>query len=256
MNSSPDDRVDAAINALYLAFAHYPYRASMPACAHCVSDEDLLALGAVPVRDLPAGLLARYALKAVSTWGEANDLKRVLPRLLELTIAGKMSIPAAVVTTKLQRAGWQKWPAEERRAVWQCLSAWWRHTLAGPAGSGMSAHRLLDAISMAEADLEPYFSDWHHAMAGDGDGRLPATLHLVELLSDSPLRVDQPDTVSLLAPDAIGDAAKQYTVFLLDPATDEELERALADFATTSDVRRIAVAYARLRRFTAAASRG
>jgi hypothetical protein len=247
--------VRAAVDALYLAFSPYPYRATMPACAHCVSDADLMGLGAAPVRDVPADLLGRYARKAVSTWGEVDDFKRLLPRLLELSAADHPGITPAVVTTKLQRANWQTWPLTERRAVWRFLTVWWRHNLGRWVGPGFAAHRILDAIAIAEADLDPYFSEWHHALAGQTNARLPATQHLVELLCESPLRVDAPDTVAHLAPDAIGDAAKQYTAFLLDPATDEELERALGDFASSEHARRLAVAYARLRRFADAATR-
>jgi hypothetical protein len=252
---TPPERLRAAVDSLYLTFARYPYRASMPACAHCVTDADLIALGASSVRDLPADLLARYARKAVSTWGDIDDFKRLTPRLLDLVSRDQPGIPPMVITTKLRRANWATWPTEERKSIWQFLAAWWRFNLTRWAGPGRTAFRVLDTIAVAETDLDPYFSEWHHALAGDTDGRLPAIRHLVELLCESPLQVDDPDTVARLAPEATGDADKQYQAFLLDPATDEELERALADYANTEHARRMAVAFARLRRYGNAVTR-
>jgi hypothetical protein len=252
---SAEQRLIAAVDSLYLTFARFPYRASMPACAHCVTDDDLLGLGHSAVRDLPADLLGRYVRKAVSTWGEVDDFKRVLPRLLELVAADDLRVPPTIVMAKLRRAEWRNWPADEQRATWQFLLAWWHFDLSRWVGPGLAAHRILDAISVAEADLGPYFSNWHHLLAGETDGRLPAVQHLVELLIDSPLRPDDPATIGRLAPEALGNAVKQYREFLLDPVTAEELERALADFAHSEHARRLAVAFARLRRLADAIAR-
>ena len=250
-----EQRLTAAVDSLYLVFARYPYRASMPACAHCVTDENLLGLGQTAVRDLPPELLGRYVRKAVSTWGEVDDFKRLLPRLLELSASDDLRIPPMVVTAKLRRAEWRTWPADEQRATWQFLLAWWHHNLSRWVGPGLAAHRLLDAISVAEADLGPYFTEWHQLLGGESAGRLASVLHLVELLTDSPLQPDHPESVGRLAPEALGNAVKQYREFLLDPATADELERALADFALGEHARRMAVAFARLRRIGTAIAR-
>lgn len=228
----------------------------MPACAHCVTDEDLIALGAHPVRDLPPDLLDRYARKAMSTWGEVDDFKRFLPRILELSAVQHHPTPPIIVLTKLWRADWRTWPAGEQRAVWQFLRGWWHDTLTQWSGPGRSAWRLLGAFAAAETDLSPYLSDWHHVLAGETAGRSAAVRQLVDLLCDSPLQPDRPHTVAALAPDACGDATAQIEAFLASPDTSEELERALADFAHSEHVRQIAVAFARLRRLTAAMEAG
>lgn len=254
MIHEPDARLASATDALYRAFAPFPYRQSMPACAHCVTDEDLLALGAYPVRDLPPDLVARYVGKAVSTWGEVVDFKRVLPRLLELSGQNRLPVAPLMVTSKLARARWAEWPPEERRPVWQFLLAWWHDNTSRWTGPGHAAHTLLGALAVAEADLGPYLSDWQHLLASSSPHRDDAISHLMELLCDSPFRPEVPSSLERLFWDPAGDAPGQMKGFLLDPLTSEEVERALGDLARSPQARRLAVAFARLTRFRRAAA--
>jgi hypothetical protein len=241
--------VEGAIEALYDVFALYTYRASMPACAHCVSDEDLLALGSRPLRRLPAPLLGRYAIKAVSTWGEVSDLKWLLPRLAQLLARGQLPVPAGTLTAKLTRADWHAWPTVERSAVRDFLCEWWLEGLCSAPDSGVVVTSRLAAIASAEPDLASYLVGWQDALAGDGTRRFTAVHHLLELVCNSRFRPDLPASLATLFWEPAGPAAAQTSAWLTSPDLAGELDRALYDFAATPDARRLAVAAARLRRY-------
>ncbi|WP_344589522.1 hypothetical protein [Actinomadura vinacea] len=92
-------------------------------------DEDRVLLGR-PVRELEPEVLARYAAKALSTWGGVAEFRYFLPRLLECAAADAFVYPdPPVVFGKLAKAGWTEWDAEERGAIEVFLSEWWDRTL-------------------------------------------------------------------------------------------------------------------------------
>lgn len=249
--SGPAD-LTGAVERLYAAFAAYGYRPSMPACAHCVSDEDLLALGRHPLRRLPAALLGRYTIKAVSTWGEVGDFKWLVPRVAELLAAGLLPVPADALTTKLTRAGWQEWPTAERAAMSAFLQAWWQQGLdRDPAIAPVVTGRL-PAVAAAEPDLTHYLTAWQAQLAGDGPGRLTALAHLLELVCSSRFQPDRPATLATLFWEPAGPAAAQTSAWLTSPELADEVDRALYDLATAPEARPLAIAAARLRRYRAA----
>lgn len=177
--------LELALTDLAEVFGVYPYRASMPACTHCVSDHDLRALGQAPGH-IAEDLLARYMTKAVITWGDAVDMKRLLPEILTRLCDGRLSTPEALVGARLRRAGWVDWPAAETPAVRRTLRAAWQITLATAPGPGrVPASQRLALIASAETELAPYLDLWEDRLeaAGDPDARLAAVLHLADLLA-------------------------------------------------------------------------
>jgi hypothetical protein len=243
--------VEGAIVRLYDVFAGYRYRASMPACAHCVSDEDLLALGSQPLDRLPAPLLGRYTIKAVSTWGEVSDLKWLLPRLAQLLARGQLPVPAGALTAKLTRADWHAWPTAEREAVRALLHEWWLEGLRSTPDIGAVVTARLPAVAAAEPDLTQYLLAWQEALAGDDARRLAALQHVLELVCHSRFRPDLPSSLAALFWEPAGPAAAQTAAWLTSPDLAGEIDRALYDLAANPDARRLAVAAARLRRYRA-----
>lgn len=110
-----------ARDALYGAFSRHPLRRVVEGCPHCVSDEDQARLRAVPLHRLSAEQLDRYAFKAMTTWGEADDYRHFLPRILELACSDEGAawpgLDPDLVARKMIDAGWRDWPADERAAV-------------------------------------------------------------------------------------------------------------------------------------------
>lgn len=244
--------VGTALADLAAVFGDRPYRPGMPACPHCVTDHDVLALGG-DLDDIPIAVFARYSRKALTTWGEVPDLQRLLPRLLALVAAPVPGIDPTVVAGKLARALWTTWPTPERDAVAAFLEAWWAQGLdQRPGTAPPSVAVRLDSLAAASADLGPPLSEWHRRLsAEDPDVRLAAALHLAELLGGVAFDPDEHGSDRRLLGDPVGDAADQLFTWLAGSTTAIQLERAVYDFADTPAASRLATADARLARHRA-----
>ncbi len=128
----------AAIGGLYATFASYPLKRVIVGCPHCVSGADSDALHVRALETLTADDVRRFATKAMTTFGDAEDFKHFLPRLMEL-LAGELEAGEAgedlgfdeeILGGKLALAGYAGWPAMEREAVERFLDAMWGALLA------------------------------------------------------------------------------------------------------------------------------
>ena len=111
-------RLVAATEALYVVFSIYRLKPHTDGYSHCVSDRDRARIYSRPLRELAADDLWLYASKAMTTWGDANDFRHFLPRLLELALTDLSDwVDIEVVLGKPAYANWQNWPERERAAV-------------------------------------------------------------------------------------------------------------------------------------------
>ena len=121
----------AAISGLYATFVSYPLKRVIAGCPHCVSGADSDALHVRALDALTADDVRYYATKAMTTFGDAEDFKHFLPRLLELLAreleaggAGEdLGFSEEILGRKLALAGYADWPAVEREAVDRFLDA-------------------------------------------------------------------------------------------------------------------------------------
>jgi hypothetical protein len=151
---------DAAMNAVYTAFARVRRPARVTGCPHCVAPEEDRPLLTRPLRSLTPGDLGRYAAKALATWGDEEDFRYFLPRLLDCARSGAFAYPdPQVVFGKLTRAGWRDWAAGERSAIEALLTAWWSDTLARHP-SEPEAGTVLCCLGATGVDLDPYLDRW------------------------------------------------------------------------------------------------
>jgi hypothetical protein len=181
----PGRQLELALTDLAEVFAVYPFRAAMPACDHCVTSDDVRLLGRHPER-IPDAVLDRYVAKALITWGEAADLKRLLPEILGRACAGRLGAPEPLLGARMRRAGWLEWPAAEAPAVRRTLRAAWLDTLStGPGPGRPPAMSRLGLIVTAEDDLSSYLDLWEDRLEAPGNptARLYAVLHLADLLA-------------------------------------------------------------------------
>lgn len=82
-----------------------------------------------PLRDLTSEDLSRFAGKAITTWGDENDLRHFLPRMLELTAELNTPYDIGILYQKLEDAGWRNWPASEQEAINNFSPALWKDLL-------------------------------------------------------------------------------------------------------------------------------
>lgn len=152
--------VRSEIENVYRVFASYPRPARVEGCQHCVTEADHRDLFGAPLRELDAERLRRFAHKALNTWGDEDDLRHFLPRLLELSLRGDGDLHG--LFAKLRQAGWTEWPKDERDALRACLAVWWEHGLSGeehPSGKE-PADASLGTLAEAGDDLGPYLESW------------------------------------------------------------------------------------------------
>ncbi|WP_400190574.1 hypothetical protein [Hymenobacter sp. B81] len=131
---SANAQLSAAVEELYRQFATSLPQAPLNACPCCISPAENAVLSAVPLRQLTADQLARYAFKALTTWGDAADFRHFLPRILELKASGELFTDFPVLRGKLEQAGYSAWPEPEQAAVRAVLLAglgrqWQQHSI-------------------------------------------------------------------------------------------------------------------------------
>ncbi|GAO44796.1 hypothetical protein [Flavihumibacter petaseus] len=120
--------LEIAIKNLYETFSIYPFKSTMEGCACCVSDADKEKIHSKQLKDLNEGDLSRYAFKAMTTWGDTDDFKHYLPRIIELLATTDFIVDTFVVLGKLEYGKWQEWCDTEKIAVTNFLWAWWTDT--------------------------------------------------------------------------------------------------------------------------------
>lgn len=151
------------IEHLYSAFARYPLRKHVEGCPCCVSEPDKKRLEAKPLRQLLAGDLRRYAFKAMTTWGDKNDFRHFLPRILELLISNDgIECDEEVVLGKLALAKWHDWPVPEQSAVREYFHAGWT-TILFTSEPTVAPDSWLCGLGRAGEDLQPYLNEWTNA---------------------------------------------------------------------------------------------
>jgi len=178
------DRRDAAIEEIYDVFGRFRLAAHVEGCPHCVSDHDHARIHAAPLRSLTAHDLHRYAWKAMTTWGDINDFKHFLPRLLELAVGnGSDWVDVELLLGKLGRAGFVHWPAAERRPVETFLWSTWNVGLAQDA-SAFDVDAWLCGVAGTGVDATPYIEAFRNNDAPTAIGHIAAFLdHNPELLT-------------------------------------------------------------------------
>ena len=154
-----DRRVHSAIEAVYATFADVPRPTTVRGCPCCTTDVENCALLARPLRELSADDLDRYAWKAVTTMGTADDLTYFLPRLLELLVDDTLGAETEAVLAKLEYV-YDTWPLARQRAVDNLIEAVLLHSLirdtadAWICGCGLgttdAAARLAAALNAAD----------------------------------------------------------------------------------------------------------
>lgn len=171
-----------AIEKLYTTFASYPLRHPVAGCTCCVSRADQDRIAAKTLRQLDGKDLERFVWKAMSTWGDENDFRHFLPRVLELMSDAqkRRNLPDLfIIFGKLRYGHYEMWPQQEREAITIYLLAFWRWILAGHPGheeDNLMAGEYLEAMLDSIDDFAPFLLAWR-------DMRMPTSLcQLAEMI--------------------------------------------------------------------------
>jgi hypothetical protein len=129
MDASFDRRdLASAMATLYEAFEAYPLKERIDTCPHCELDAAERRLHIRPLRALTWTDLGTYSFKALTSFGDLDDFKHFLPRLLELYVGDHRGAPYSLFMLfgKLETAMWTTWPAGEVAAIRRFVDAWQR----------------------------------------------------------------------------------------------------------------------------------
>jgi len=172
---------DAAISELYVVFARYPLRREIDHCEHCVFPEDDALIRSKPLRQLAGTDLSKYAFKAMTTWGDEEDLKHFLPRLLELwTEDDFMLLTDDQLIRKMRMAGWGAWPDDEEAAIKSFLIAWWPQILVSAPREEL-IRILIPLLYETFGDLGPFLKQWRE-LASTSEPAMEALIGYISYL--------------------------------------------------------------------------
>ncbi len=167
--------INSEIEVLYAIFSTYSGRSDMPACDPCcVNSAAREELFGKRLRDLTHVNLSYYAHLVLSLWGDKNDFRHFLPRILELcTIPRPRGFQLQWdywrILGKLKtEAGFWTWPKDEVEAVEIFLKDWWKNTLSNTAESVTECHlatpheaaNVIGGLGCTYDDILPFLHAW------------------------------------------------------------------------------------------------
>ena len=123
----------------------------------CLSKEEKEALLSRKLTELGADELGNYAADVFLTVGGLPDFTYFLPRILELSLQGKLLSPdLEVVLEKLSLADWNYWSEIERMAILQLLDEKFAEMLEDPNSDGSDVDEWVCALGRCVKNINPY----------------------------------------------------------------------------------------------------
>ena len=171
-------QLQIAIEKLYEVFAKYPGNAFMQGSLNYDSlDAWNRELFSKKLKELSASDLSRFAGKAMTTWGDVNDYKYFLPRILELTAEFNTPYEIWIVFDKLEYGNWNSWNDSEIKAIHEYMLQLWTSLL--KEDPEKTDFFFMDYFS-AIAHFYPSFSDLLEVWQINSDRN--STLHLAKFI--------------------------------------------------------------------------
>lgn len=125
-----NNELEKSIYNLYDVFSIYEANPDMPASPVYGNIEGWKReLFGKDVKELSSEELSRFTGKVLSTWGESNDLKHFIPRILELTAQYDAPHDIIIIFAKLNNANWKDWKINEFNAINEYLYVLWKFIL-------------------------------------------------------------------------------------------------------------------------------
>jgi hypothetical protein len=221
-----------AVENSYAVFAPYISLPVDKGSPITVTDKMRLPLETQALRELTKEDLDIFVFKALTTWGNEDDLRHFLPRILELTAnqAFWTWLGLYQFFHKFKLANWKMWPQEEQVAIEVYCQALWRYILdLIPVSENIfSSHTNCFLVNLTEIlDIQPYLAAW-----GKSHNEI---LHLANLVSHYGLPYQDKETAIVYHVEWLKD--NQYLSVVRDwLITQEHLETLeIAFFANPSN---------------------
>jgi hypothetical protein len=167
-----DPALLAALDRLDEVFAGQPATFEVTGCGACYSEADLVSLTGPP--DLVTDdMVSHVVSETPSHWSDFPGLfHRMAPRILQLLVQGELHTDEGTIGERFAQAQWMSWPQDQRDAVKDVLTAWWRVSLTTYPAS-LRIHGVLEVLILATRQVEPWLQLWEPGVA--------ASMHLADL---------------------------------------------------------------------------
>lgn len=152
----------STVENLYQTFSHYKLKGNVNRCLHCVTKEDNQLLHGKALRELMPEDLEKYGRKAITTWGDVDDFRYFLPRLLEFfPFVGTGHLCPEIVFGKIRLGNWREWPLIEQKAIEDYFAALWHLTISSIEPTPWTySEDILCSIAQTTDDISPYLNRW------------------------------------------------------------------------------------------------
>jgi len=182
-----------------------------------------------PLRQLTSDDLAGFVMSSMLTWGDENDLRHFLPRILELTAIGEsLEFDREVALSKLNYAEWRYWPQTEQIALGTFFMTTWRAALSVPPEddvyNGDAVESWLCALAQAGGPLAAFLNEWLVISSRTAIHQLAVTITRTRLIHQPPKGINA-------YWQGHHDQAEEVSAWLRSDAVRKKLERAAEMFA-------------------------
>lgn len=225
-------QLNNSIQNLYTVFAVYPGNANMHGSPIYTDLKQWNpALFAKPLQLLSSEDLALFTGKAMTTWGEIDDFKHFLPRMLELTARLDIPFDVGILYNKVDYADWNNWNSTEQNALKEFNSALWSDLLSNESDK---AETEFESYFGALANFFPDLSDMLSAWINNDS--YSSLLHLANYVHDNFNRLFLKSSVGL---------KEEHTVelkkWLISKPVIDKLTTGFFRFENTDDSSRISI---------------
>ena len=160
-----NQELEIAIKELYQTFSIYLLKGNIEGCPCCVSNSDKSNLHSKPLKNLIGEDLSRFTFKAMSIFGDVDDFKHFLPRILELSVNDELEVDEFIVFGKLDYGKWNDWPINEQESTRELLLQWWCLQVNNRAGFDLF---LFVEIAKELTDFSKMLACWKTAVDSIG----------------------------------------------------------------------------------------
>ena len=155
-----------SIENLYKTFSKYtiPGKIRDRSCDCCVTNEEVKSILSIKLKDLSEDKIGHFMRSAITTFGDENDYKHFLPRILELLIDNNNLIDDFLTFEKLDYINWRSWNQNEIDALEQYFLSLWIDALNGNNDNQYFENVFLLVLKYLNSDIvfkewETYFSE-------------------------------------------------------------------------------------------------
>lgn len=157
-----ETNLNIAIKNLYTVFEKYTIKGSLRerSCSCCVSKTDIELLLSNDLFSLSIDEIGFFMRKAITTFGNVNDYKHFLPRILELMqFKNNDVLDDFLIFEKLNYSNWKSWDSSEVEVIQDYFTLLWTNTI---NDESLAFNRIVSVLNLMSnyVSWNKVFSVW------------------------------------------------------------------------------------------------